>query len=180
MTRVLVVYASEEGQTSRIARRLGELFSARGMEVAVRDCTQADAAERLASFDGVVIGSAIHYGHHAKQVREFVKDHRAILKTRHTAFFAVSLSAGGPSRDLAVARSYLEEFAAETDWKSDQAASFAGAIQNSRYGIIKTLLVRLALRKAGAPESGDHEYTDWKAVEAFAEAFGKRLANPKR
>jgi len=180
MTRVLVAFGSEEGQTSKIAHRVGELLAARGVDVLVRDCAQPDAAERLASFDGVVIGSAIHNGHHARQVRELVMDHRAILKTRRTAFFVVSLSAGGPSRDLAAARKYIEEFASETGWKADQAASFAGAIQHSRYGILKSLQVYLSLRKSGTPESGDHEYTDWKAVEAFADPFAKRLAAPKR
>ena len=180
MARVLIIFASEEGQTSRIATRLGELFRERGIEVVVRDCAKPDAGEHLTAFDGVVIGSSIHFGHHAKRVRALVKDHRAILRSRHTAFFSVSLSAGGPHRDAAAAKHYFEEFSAETGWKPDQAASFAGAIRHSRYGILRTLLVRLSLRKSGTPESGDHEYTDWKAVGDFAEAFAKRLVMPKR
>lgn len=180
MARVLVIFASDEGQTSKIAFRLGELLRGHGADVILRDGSNPDAAEHLATFDGVVIGSAIHYGKHAKRIRELVNDHRAILQTRHTAFFSVSLSAGGPTRDATAAKRYLEGFTAETHWKPDQAASFAGAIRHSRYGIFRTLMVRLSLRKAGAPQSGDHEYTDWKAVAAFAEAFAKRIAVPKR
>ena len=180
MGRVVIIFASEEGQTSKIALRLSELLRERGVEVDIRDSSIPGAGEKLASYDGVVIGSAIHYGHHGKAIQALVKSHRAILSSRHTAFFSVSLSAGGPSRDLAAARSYLEAFMAETGWKPDQAASFAGAIRHSQYGFLKTLLVHLSLRKSGAPESGDHEYTDWNAVAAFADAFAKRLAVSKR
>ena len=180
MTRAVIIVASEDGQSTKIALRLGDLLRERGVEVAIRDGARPDAGEHLTAYDGVVIGSAIHYGHHAKPIHELVKGHRAILASRHTAFFSVSLSAGGPSRDPAAAKSYLEAFTAETGWKPDQAASFAGAIRHSQYGILKTLMVRLSLRKSGAPEAGDHEYTDWNAVTAFADAFAKRLATPKR
>lgn len=180
MPKALVTFASEDGQTSKIAARIADLLRAQGVEVAVRDGAKAHAGSHLASFDGVVIGSAIHLGHHAKALLDMVKEHRAILRTRHTALFSVSLSAGGPNRDLALARQYLDEFTAQTGWKPDQAASFAGAIRHSRYGILRTLMVHLSLRKSGAPETGDHEYTDWKAVEGFADSFAKRLATPKR
>jgi menaquinone-dependent protoporphyrinogen oxidase len=180
MPKVLVIYASEEGQTSKIAVRIGELLRARGAEVALRDGAKPGAGEHLASYDGVVVGSSIHLGHHAKALVELVKKHRATLGSRHTALFSVSLSAGGPSRDLAAAKGYLEDFGAQTGWKPDQAASFAGAIRHSRYGFLRTLLLHLSMRKSGAPETGDHEYTDWKAVDAFAEAFANRLAAPKR
>ena len=180
MARVVIIFASEEGQTSKIALRMSELLRERGVQAEIRDNSIPGAGEKLAGYDGVVIGSAIHYGHHGKKIQELVKSHRAILASRHTAFFSVSLSAGGPSRDPATAKGYLETFTAETGWKPDQAASFAGAIRHSQSGIFRTLMVRLSLRKSGAPESGDHEYTDWNAVAAFAEAFAKRLASPKR
>lgn len=180
MPRVVIISASEEGQASKVALRIGELLRERGVEVTLRDATEPEAGARLASFEGVVIGSSIHFGHHSKAVADLVKEHRAILGSRHTAFYSVSLSAGGPSRDAAAARRYLEEFSAQTGWKPDQSASFAGAIRHSRYGILRTLMVHLSLRKSGAPETGDHEYTDWNAVAAFAEAFAKRLEAPKR
>jgi menaquinone-dependent protoporphyrinogen oxidase len=181
MAHALVLYASDEGQTAKIAQRMAELLRGHGVAVAVRDCSKPDAGARLTSYDGVIIGSAIHFGHHAKPVRSLVKEHRAILASRHTAFFSVSLSAGGPNRDPGAARRYLEEFTAETGgWRPDQSASFGGAIRHSRYGILRTLLLHLSLRKTGAPETGDHEYTDWNAVAAFVEDFAKRLAAPKR
>ncbi len=180
MVRVLVLYASEEGQTQKIATRVAELLARQKFDVHLRDCAKANAAKHLAAFDGVVLGASIHYGRHAKAMRQFVDEHRAVLKTRHTAFFSVSLSAGGPNADREGAKGYVEEFFEETEWRPDQAATFAGAIRHSRYSLVRTVMVGLSLLKSGVPEPGDHEYTDWKAVEAFAEAFAKRLASPKR
>ncbi|MBL0144109.1 MAG: protoporphyrinogen oxidase [Betaproteobacteria bacterium] len=180
MARALIIFASEDGQTAKIARRLGELLRERGVEAAMRDGSKPDAGAHLTAYDGVIVGSPIHFGHHAKPVRDLVKGHLAILRTRHTAFYSVSLSAGGPSRDAAAAKRYLEEFSADTGWTPDQAASFAGAVRNSRYGFIRALMVQFSLRKSGAPPPGDHEYTDWGAVTAFAESFAKRLASPEQ
>jgi menaquinone-dependent protoporphyrinogen oxidase len=180
MPKALIIYASEDGQTAKIAARVGELLRERGVEVALRDGAGPQAGSHLAAYDGVVIGSSIHMGKPAKALLELVKEHRAILGSRHTGLFCVSLSAGGPNRDLALAKGYLDDFGAQTGWKPDQSASFAGAIRHSRYGLARTLMVHLSLRKTGAPATGDHEYTDWKSVEAFAEAFAKRLATPKR
>lgn len=180
MARALVLFASEEGQTSKIAHRVGESLREHGIEAEVRDGAAPGADARLTSFDGVMIGSAIHFGHHAKAVVELVKSHRAILATRHTAFFSVSLSAGGPHRDAAAARAHLAAFTKETGWRPDVSTSFAGAIRHSRYGVARTLLMHLSLRKSGVPDPGDHEYTDWNAVAAFADAFARKLAVPKR
>jgi menaquinone-dependent protoporphyrinogen oxidase len=179
VARVLVLYSSREGQTARIAARLADRMRGHRIQVEVRDASLPEAADHLASFDGVVIGAAIHYAHHAKEIGEFVKSHRAILHTRHSAFYSVSLSAGGPSRDVDAAKGYLAGFFADTGWTPDQSASFAGAIRHSRYGFLKTMLVHLTVRKGQGPEAGDHEYTDWKAVEAFADGFARRVATPR-
>jgi menaquinone-dependent protoporphyrinogen oxidase len=180
MVRVLVLYASEEGQARKIATRVAELLAHRKFDVHLRDCAKSGAAKHLAAFDGVVLGASIHYARHAKAARTFVEEHRAVLKTRHTAFFSVSLSAGGPNPDREGAKGYVEEFLGETQWRPDQVATFAGAIRHSRYSLVRTVMVGLSLMKSGVPEPGDHEYTDWKAVEAFAAAFATRLATPKR
>lgn len=180
MPKALIVFATEDGQTAKVASRLAEALAAAGVEVALRDCARGDAGAHLAAYDGVVIGSGIHFGHAAKPLLALVKGHRAVLATRHTAFFSVSLSAGGPNRDPDAAKRHLAQFSEETGLQPDLSASFAGAIRHSRYGFLRTILAHFSLRKTGLPEPGDHEYTDWKAVGAFADAFAKRLASPKR
>lgn len=180
MLRVLVLYASEDGQTRKIATRVAELLSKKRIDVHLRDARSSRAAAHLASFDGIVIGASVHYGHHRRELRNLVAEHSALLHTRHTAFFSVSLSAGGPTPDRDGAKRYLEEFIEETGWLPDQSAAFAGAIRHSRYSLVRTIMLRLSLLTKGMPEAGDHEYTDWHAVTAFVETFARRLDTPKR
>lgn len=180
MPSALVLVSSREGQAAKIARRIAEGLHQAHVQVALRDVARPDPAAHLARFDGIVIGGSIHYGHHAPALRELVKNHRTILRTRHSAFFSVSLAAGGPARNDEQARRYLEEFAATTGWSPDQAASFGGAVRPSKYGFLKALMVRITLARAGHVVAGEHEYTDWSAVEAFAGDFARRLAVGKR
>jgi menaquinone-dependent protoporphyrinogen oxidase len=180
MPKVLVLYSTEEGQTRKVATRVAELLTRHHVEVHLRDASKPGADARLATFDGVVIGASIHYARHAKAVRRLVEEHRHLLNTKCTAFFSVSLSAGGPNVNPEGARHYLDEFFDQTGWRPGLAANFAGAIRHSRYSFVRTLMVRFSLMGTGVPEPGDHEYTDWKAVQAFAETYVKRLADGKR
>jgi menaquinone-dependent protoporphyrinogen oxidase len=58
-------------------------------------------------------------------------------------------------------------------------AVFPGALQYSKYGPLKRLVVRAFAAVAGhdTDTSKDYEYTDWKAVERFAAAFSEELTS---
>ncbi len=58
-----------------------------------------------------------------------------------------------------------------------QTATFAGALQYSKYGIFKKPVMRLIARMVGndTDTTRDYEYTDWDAVERFADAFAQQL-----
>jgi menaquinone-dependent protoporphyrinogen oxidase len=106
-----------------------------------------------------------------------VRSHRAALEARPSAFFSVSLSGGGPGAKPEAARRYLEVFLRQTGWHPQQTATFAGALPFSRYGAFKRLLmvVFVGLGGGDTDTSRDYEYTDWDAVERFAETFAQRL-----
>ena len=57
MSRILVLFASEHGQTRRIAAHIGEVLRARGLHVHLRDL--AEERPDPAGFDGVVVGSRV-------------------------------------------------------------------------------------------------------------------------
>jgi len=89
----------------------------------------------------------------------------------------VSLSAGGPGAKPEAARRYLETFLNQVDWRPPQTATFAGALQYSKYGAFKRLLMRMIVGIAGGDTdmTQDYEYTDWNAVDRFADEFARRL-----
>ena len=102
---------------------------------------------------------------------------RTALTAQPSAFFSVSLSAGGPGAKPETAQRYLETFLHQVGWRPVQTATFAGALQYSKYGVFKRLLMRMIVGVAGGDTDAtrDYEYTDWDAVERFAEKFAQRF-----
>ena len=180
VARVLVLHASIDGQTARIAERIASILRARGLEATVRAADAPGAASDIESHDGIVIGAGIRYGHHPAWLKKLVRRRLAQIAGRPSAFFSVCLSAGGPGARPATARAYLDDFEQRTGWSSDQSASFAGALLYRRYRPHIRFLIRCIMKVTGGETdaSRDYEYTDWAAVERFAGEFARRVPAP--
>ena len=177
MPRILILYATIEGQTGRIAERIARSLRDSGHSVETQPAQAARDRVDPANYDGVIVGASIHYGHHPAYLRALVHDHRSALEARPSAFFSVSLSAGGRNPKPAAARRYIEKFLRRTDWRPEQAVSFAGALQFSKYGAFKRLLMIVFVGLVGGDTdtSRDYEYTDWDEVDRFARSFAQRF-----
>lgn len=161
VARILVLYATIEGHTARIAERVAAALRSHGHLVDVLPaCAEAD----LLSYEAVVVGASIHYGRHPADLRALLRENRAALAARPGAFFSVSLSAK---------ERYLERFLREVGWRPQATATFAGAVQYSKYGPLKRLVMLVFTMLAGRDTdmSRDYEYTDWDAVDRFSESF---------
>ena len=177
MPRILLLYATTEGQTARIAERIANTLRDRGNSVEVLPADTARAQPDPAAYDAVIVGASIHYGHHPAYLRALIRRHRDVLAARPSAFFSVSLSAGGPRPKPKAAQRYLDKFVRQTGWQPQLTASFAGALKYSLYGPIKrrVMIVFVGLGGGETDTTRDHEYTDWDAVERFADAYAQRL-----
>lgn len=174
MASVLVLSATGEGQTAKVAGRIAELLETRGHDVTTVDVRRASGELAVEAFDAVLVGSSIHMGSHPGLVREFVRTERNALAERPSGFFQVCLSAASEAPERrAEADRYVEAFVAETGWRPDRTAVFAGALRYSQYGFVKrAMMKRIAAESTGDTDTGrDYEYTDWQAVERFATAF---------
>jgi menaquinone-dependent protoporphyrinogen oxidase len=178
MSRTLILYATTEGQTARIAERIARTLRNRGHAAETCPAQDATASLEAGKYDGVIVGGSIHYGRHPAYLRSLVRLQRAALEARPGAFFSVSLSGGGPGAKPKAARRYLEVFLRQTGWHPQQTATFAGALPFSKYGAFKRMLmvVFVGLSGGDTDASRDYEYTDWDAVERFAETFAQRLS----
>ncbi len=175
MPRILLLYATVEGQTARIAERIAHTLRKQGHSV---DMLPADTAQAdPAAYDGVMVGASIHYGHHPAYLRTLIRRHANALAARPCAFFSVSLSAGGPRPKPEAAQRYMDKFLRQTGWQPQLTASLAGAVKYSVYGPIKrrVMIVFVGLGGGETDTSRDYEYTDWDAVERFADAYAQGL-----
>lgn len=177
MSRILILYSTREGHTARIAARVAQVLRDAGHEVESCRVEGASDPPDFVAYAAVIVGASIHYGAHPRTLRSLLHRHRSALAARPTAFFSVSLSGGGPGAKPAAAQRYLEKFLRQTDWRPALTASFAGALQYSKYGPFKRRLMRIIVGMAGGDTdmSRDYEYTDWAAVDRFAESFASRL-----
>lgn len=176
---VLIAFVSHDGQTARIAHRIGARLAAQALAVDVVDlraraCTPAGVR-------AVMIGAPVRYGRHDKALRRWVGQYRAALNALPSAFFSVSLvAASARPEDRDTAQALIESFARETGWTPDLAQSIAGALRYRQYNLLLRLLMRRIARQSGGPTdtSVDHDLTDWATVDALADAFAALAAAP--
>ncbi|HEX9764216.1 MAG TPA: menaquinone-dependent protoporphyrinogen IX dehydrogenase [Candidatus Acidoferrales bacterium] len=178
MARVLILYATTEGHTARVAERIAKRLRDKGHRVESQRADASATSLDLERYETVIVGAPVHYGRHPGHLRSLLRKHCAALAARPGAFFSVSLSAGGPGAKPRAARRYVETFLRQVGWQPRLTEAFGGALQYSRYGAFKRLLVLAFVGLAGGDTdtSRDYEYTDWEAVDRFADrATGDRF-----
>jgi menaquinone-dependent protoporphyrinogen oxidase len=172
--KITILFESIEGHTATIAQRLGQVLSANGHSVTLRRCRDAKPEDLQA--DVLVVGSSIHAGKQNAQAVRFAKAHRDALRGKPAAHFLVCLTARSPKPEhQAVVAGYQKDFTALTGWEPAVRRVFAGALLYTKYNFIKRKIMVSILRKEGGETdtSRDHVYTDWAAVEAFANEIGR-------
>ncbi len=173
MARVLLAYSSVDGQTLKICQRLQQLFMSLGHKAELFAIGQA-AGPNLDAFDRVVIGASIRYGKHRPEVYRFIEAHREALERKPSAFFSVNVVARKPGKNTADTNPYIRTFRRTTSWVPGVIAVFAGKIDYQRYGYFDRLVIRLIMwvTKGPTDPAACVEFTDWQAVERFAQQVG--------
>jgi len=174
MASVLVLYATHEGQTAKVAERLSSTLDELGHDVAVRDLSQTtDVA--VGEYDAVLVGSPVNNRKHLPEVVAFVEENREAIAALPNAFFQLSLASLWGERE---ANRFVANLTEETGWQPDRVGLFAGAVAYTQYDLPTRLLFKLvsAVTTGDTDTSRDYEYTDWEGVETFAREFAAFLA----
>ncbi|HEY3500587.1 MAG TPA: flavodoxin domain-containing protein [Polyangiaceae bacterium] len=186
MASILVVYATKEGQTEKIARRITDTLRHEGHTVDLVDTDHPRVVPEHGRFQAVFVGAPIHAGGYPRSVLRFVRTHHALLERVPSAFFSVGLAVASRTSDgRAQTLPLVEKFVEQTGWRPRRVELLAGALLYSKYNF----LVRFVMRRISAKEGGDtdttrdYEYTDWQAVDRFAldfvrESTGERSVDP--
>lgn len=166
--RVLIAYATTDGHTRHICERLKQVMEGLGGQVSVALLSDAGALD-LPSFDRVVIGASIRYGHHQPIVAEFIARHQALLESRPSAFFSVNIVARKPNKNTPESNPYCRKFLKSIAWRPRLTAVFAGRLDYPSYGFFDRQMIRLIMLITKGPTDPKAvvEFTDWAQVEAF-------------
>jgi menaquinone-dependent protoporphyrinogen oxidase len=183
MFPVLVLYATREGQTRRIAEYISDSMRARGFAVEVVNATELPDGFSLGAYSKVIVAASVHRERHQKEIIDFVKGHRKELDGVPGAFVSVSLSQAGaedsaaPPERRAKAAADVEHmifrFLAETGWHPSKIKAVAGALMYTKYNFVLRFVIKRVAKAAGGSTdtSRDHEYTDWIGLDRFLDEF---------
>lgn len=166
--KLLVLYATTDGQTRKIARHVADGLADKGHGVELLEAREG-AGLNLARFDRAILAGSLHAGGYQTALASFARDHAAALNAMPTLFLAVSLSAAGDdAEDWAGLHKCLEAFHRDTGWTPSRIAHVAGAFRFSEYGFFRAwAMKRIAAQKdASVDPHHDKEYTDWAALDA--------------
>jgi len=97
MSKALVVYYSQSGNTRKMAESISEGIKKEGLEVALKDVKDVGASELL-QYDAIAIGSPTYYGSMAAEVKKLFDDSvkfHGKLDGKIGAAFASSANIGG-------------------------------------------------------------------------------------
>ena len=171
---ILVLYATLEGQTKKIAERIAQELRNKGHQVGIHSGEHLPADFGIESYDAAILGGSIHMGHYPKSLIRFVQQYHDWLNNHPSALFTVCMAIRSQRPESRQeANAYSEKFTTETQWRPTQTVTFAGAVKYTKYGILTRYIMKwIAKREGGSTDtSRDHEYTDWDAVVRFSEQF---------
>lgn len=191
MDPFLVLYATRDGHTRRIAEHVAARLLARGLAVEVCDVGHFEGSVDLELYSAAIVAASVHAGSHEREMVRFVEAHRADLEHMPSAFLSVSLSEAGaedpaatPARRAKASedvRGVVEAFLGDTGWSPARVQPVAGALLYTRYNWLVRFVMKRIARSAGASTdtSRDHVFTDWAALDRFVDDFVENVAAPR-
>jgi menaquinone-dependent protoporphyrinogen oxidase len=187
MSTVAIVYATREGHSRKIADHLAARLRARGHVTDVVNARSTPHGFDLGRHDAAIVAASIHAGKHEPEMIEFVRKRRLALAGIPVAFLSVSLTETtaedthatleARAKASADVKEMLERFFRETGYRPTHVKPIAGALLYTQYGVLKRFLMKFIAGKGGGPTdtSRDYEFTDWQALDRFADAFADEL-----
>lgn len=166
--KILVVYASTEGQTRKISQFASETLTDLGHSVELVNAEDADGIDP-GRFDAAVLAGSVHVGQIQRALRRFAKTYGVALGMMPSLYLQVSLAAAGNDPgELADLDQIANHFALETGWMPDRTLQVAGAFRFTQYDFFKSWAMRWIAHQKGeeVDPHADKEYTDWPALKA--------------
>lgn len=173
MSKILILYGTTDGQTLKIAERIGDIARSQKFEVeGINAAEDLPATFAMSSYQAFIIGSSLRSRKYNAAVIQFIKDHKDDLNCYPSAFFSVSL---GDSTNIGRkgVRKLIKDFLGKMDWQPVNIGRFGGALLYTKYGFWTRFIMGIVGWFMGYPSdtSKDHELTDWTQVEKFTEEF---------
>ena len=175
---ILILYASTEGQTRKIAAFCLKRLTSAGHGAAMLRASDAGEID-AAAFDAVIVAGSVHLGRIQSELRDAVAGQAAALSRRPGLFLVVSLAAAGDdAEELADLDAIARRFQTDTGWTPSATHHVAGAFRFGEYDFFKRWAMRYIAMKKGqeVPDPhGDLELTDWDALGGLLDDWTQKV-----
>lgn len=162
--KTLVIYATIEGQTGKIAKFVKDEIRKIGHDVDLVDANDPTEIS-FEAIDAVIMAAPVHERRHPQNFEALITAHAANLAKLKTLLISVSLNAAFPE-GREEAKEYVVEMNMRTGLKPDVELLVAGAVRTDRYDYFAMqVLQHVVLRDRDyVPQAGGHEFTKWDAL----------------
>lgn len=175
MRRVLIAFASREGQTEKIAHHIARRLEDSGHLARLIDLKARESEAGADDCDAAIIAGAIHRGRHEQALARFIMRHAPALRRGPSAFLSVSLSAGSQNRaDLQAVDEVVQGFLYELGWHPDRVEHVAGAVREPLADRATAGLGMLGFGLVPEP-TRETELTDWAKLDEFIASFATEM-----
>lgn len=172
----LLIYASIEGQTRKIAAHIEKLLKANHHSSDAINATDDIEFPDLVDVDGVIVCAPVHVSSFPKAINRVLEEKHSKLMAFPGAFVSVSMAvASGEQSDAAEIDKIVHELSEDTNWWPVVTHNAAGALKYLAYDFFKKWMMRRIAEKSGGPTdtSQDYEYTDWDELDKFILQFAQ-------
>jgi menaquinone-dependent protoporphyrinogen oxidase len=162
--KTLLIYATIEGQTGKIAEFVSDKIRQAGHEVEMIDANEPSEIS-FENVDAVIMAAPVHERRHPENFEALLTAHAGDLGRIKTLLISVSLNAAFPE-GREEAGEYVVEMNMRTGLKPDVELLVAGAVRTDRYDYFAMqVLQHVVLRDRDyVPKPGGHEFTKWDAL----------------
>jgi menaquinone-dependent protoporphyrinogen oxidase len=172
---ILVLYATSDGQTRKIAEYAADCLRRRDHDVVLADATTEARLLDPSPFDAAILASRVHAGRHHRAIVSFARRHNRLLAAIDTAFLSVSMTAASQTnQDRRKLTQYRAAFVAETKWQPDSFHNVAGARLYTRHNRLSRWILGLVDHRR-YDTSKDHEFTDWLDLRTFVDSWANQI-----
>jgi menaquinone-dependent protoporphyrinogen oxidase len=178
MARILIAFASSEGQTGKIAHHVARRLEDRGHLTRLVDLRAGDSEAGADDCDAAILAGSMHLSKHDPALATFVMRHLAALVAGPSAFLSVSLTAASKNeRERMALDEVVRSFLHDVGWQPDHVELVAGAVHDRELNALERLVLHRIVDSHGVERhpSGSTELTDWDKLDAAIDSFAATI-----
>jgi menaquinone-dependent protoporphyrinogen oxidase len=164
--RVLVAYGTKYGGTAEIAEKIGQQLGEAGLRAEV---LPADRVGDIASYQAVVLGSAVYMGRWRKEAAKFLQTNEAELAGRPVWIFSSGPTGEGDPLELMQGWTFPAGLQPIADRiQPRDITAFHGVMEMQKLNFFE----RFIINRIPAPVG---DFRDWTAISAWAQGIAAAL-----